>query len=113
MTMMMSLCKTQQCQIKPCKCLLRTALAYSAPGALCSKDMMRMMMMVMMMMVMILTHLSHWKISGKYSRIKCSPNATSQICLGNAAKIYSFLAEIICLILHLFVTNKFEQNSVQ
>ena len=105
--MMMSLCKTQ-CQIKPCKCLLRTALAYSAPGALYNKDMMR-----MMMVVMIMTHLSHWKISGKYRRIKCSPNATSQICLGNAAKIYSFLAEIICFILHLFVTNKFEQNSVQ
>ena len=37
MIMMTSLCKTQ-CQIKPCKCLLRTALAYSAPGALYNDD---------------------------------------------------------------------------
>ena len=47
MMMMTSLCKTQ-CQIKPCKCLLRTALAYSAPGALYNEDMMMMLMLIVL-----------------------------------------------------------------
>ena len=50
MVMMVSLCKTE-CQIKPCKCLLRRGLAYSAaPGApYYNKDMTTTTMMILVM----------------------------------------------------------------
>ena len=59
MVMMVSLCKTE-CQIKPCKCLLRRGLAYSAaPGApYYNKDMTTTTMILVMENYIMMTMMS-------------------------------------------------------